>query len=54
MNKPFKETVRQRTNRDPQFRNELLTEAIRAINCGDAVLAKALILECIWEETNDE
>ncbi len=43
MNKPFKETVRQRANHDPEFRTELLKEVLKAINCGDVELAKALL-----------
>ena len=61
MNKPFKETIRQRANRDAHFRNETLKEALEALNCGDIDVAKALISDCIWDEwvglnweTNDE
>ena len=49
MTRDFKETVRQRANNDPEFRNGLLKEALDAIDCGDGDVAKALIRDCIWE-----
>jgi len=44
----FKETVKDRANRDPEFRNEILKEALEAIDCGDIDVAKALLRNCIW------
>ena len=49
MSKPFKETVRQRASRDPQFRNETLKEALEALNRGDIDVAKSLISDCVGE-----
>ena len=54
-NREFKETVRQRANHDPEFRTELLKEVLKAINCGDIEVAKALLEAHLnKEETNDE
>jgi len=55
MNKPIKVTIKQRASRDPEFRTELLKEALEAINCGDIEVAKALLETHLnKEETNDE
>ena len=43
MSKPIKDTVNERVARDPEFRKELLKEALEAINCGDIELAKSLL-----------
>ena len=42
-NRDFKETVKERANRDPHFRKEILEEALEAINLGDIELAKSLL-----------
>lgn len=43
----FKETVKDRANRDPEFRNQLLTEALEAIVCGEVEVAKILLRDYI-------
>lgn len=54
-NPEFKETVKQRASHDPEFRTELLKEALEAINCGDIEVAKALLEARLnKEEANDE
>jgi DNA-binding phage protein len=43
----FKETVKDRADRDPEFRNQLLTEALEAIVCGEVEVAKILLRDYI-------
>jgi DNA-binding phage protein len=43
----FKETVQARVNRDPEFRDALLQEAIEAMLEGDLDTGKALMRDCI-------
>jgi len=43
----FKETVKDRADRDPEFRNELLTEALEAIVRGEVEVAKILLRDYI-------
>lgn len=43
----FKETVKDRADRDPEFRNALLTEALEAIVCGDVEVAKVMLRDYI-------
>lgn len=50
MSKDFQETVRERAERDPEFRRALREEAVKA----DNELAKALIENCIKETDDDE
>lgn len=47
LTRDFKETVKDRADRDPEFRNELLAEALEAIVCGDVEVAKVILLEHI-------
>jgi DNA-binding phage protein len=47
LTRDFKETVKDRADRDPEFRNELLTEALEAIVCGDVDVAKVLLRDYI-------
>ena len=47
LSRDFKETVKDRADRDPEFRNELLTEAFEAIVCGDVEVAKVLLRDYI-------
>ena len=47
MSKPIKETIKDRIDRDPEFRKALLTEALEAINCGDVEVAKGLLQDYI-------
>tara|TARA_R100001377_G_scaffold84687_1_gene68828 strand:+ start:1697 stop:1858 length:162 start_codon:yes stop_codon:yes gene_type:complete len=53
MNKPFKETILDRIERDELFRNDLLKEAIRCIDDKEFEIAKAMIKHCL-KEINDE
>tara|TARA_R100001377_G_scaffold36903_1_gene20527 strand:+ start:305 stop:583 length:279 start_codon:yes stop_codon:yes gene_type:complete len=53
MSKPIKVTIKQRANHDPHFRNETLKEALEALNCGDIDVAKALIKNCLKEDTDE-
>ncbi|MGE0282470.1 MAG: DNA-binding protein [Rhizobiaceae bacterium] len=43
LSRSYSETVRERADRDPGFRAALLSEAMEALNAGDADLGKALI-----------
>jgi len=55
MTKPIKDTVNERAARDPEFRYEILKEALDAINCGDIELAKSLLdARLNTKEANDE
>ena len=55
LNRDFKETVKDRADRDPEFRNKLLTEALEAIVCGDVEAAKVMLRDYIDAEgSNDE
>lgn len=47
LTRDFKETVKDRADRDPEFRNELLTEALEAIVCGEGEVAKVLLRDYI-------
>ena len=47
MYKDFRETVKDRADRDPEFRNKLLTEALEAIVCGDVEVAKVMLRDYI-------
>jgi DNA-binding GntR family transcriptional regulator len=47
LTRDFKETVKDRADRDPEFRNELLTEALEAIVCGDVEAAKIMLRDYI-------
>ncbi len=47
LTRDFKETVKARADRDPEFRNELLTEAMEAIVCGDVDVAKVMLRDYI-------
>ena len=47
LTRDFKETVKDRADRDPEFRNELLTEALEAIVCGDVDVAKVMLRDYI-------
>lgn len=47
LTRDFKETVKDRADRDPEFRNELLTEALEAIVCGEVEFAKLLLRDYI-------
>ena len=47
LTRDFKETVKDRADRDSEFRNELLTEALEAIVCGDVEVAKAMLRDYI-------
>lgn len=47
LTRDFKETVKDRADRDPEFRKELLTEALEAIVCGEAEVAKILLRDYI-------
>ena len=47
LTRDFKETVKDRADRDPEFRNELLTEALEAIVCGDVEVAKVMLRDYI-------
>ena len=40
LTREFKETVKDRANRDPEFRKELLTEAMEAVVCGEVERGK--------------
>tara|TARA_R100001377_G_scaffold77344_1_gene54591 strand:- start:130 stop:306 length:177 start_codon:yes stop_codon:yes gene_type:complete len=53
MSKPIQETVSERVARDPEYRNWMLRESIRAIDSSEFKMAKAMIKDCITEETND-
>jgi DNA-binding phage protein len=47
LTRDFKETVKARADLDPEFRNELLTEALEAIVCGEGEVAKVLLRDYI-------
>lgn len=47
LTRDFKETVKARVDRDPEFRDELLKEAHEAIVCGDFDVAKILLRDYI-------
>ena len=47
LTRDFKETVKDRADRDPEFRNGLLTEALEAIVCGDVEVAKVMLRDYI-------
>lgn len=47
LTRDFKETVKDRADRDPEFRKELLTEALEAIVCGYVDEAKLLLRDYI-------
>lgn len=47
LTRDFKETVKDRADRDPGFRDELLTEALEAIVCGDVEVAKVMLRDYI-------
>lgn len=47
LTRDFRETVKDRADRDPDFRNWLLTEALEAVVCGDVEVAKALLRDYI-------
>ena len=47
MYKDYKKTVKDRADLDPEFRNELLTEALEAIVCGDVEVAKVMLRDYI-------
>jgi DNA-binding phage protein len=47
LTRDFKETVKDRADRDPEFRKELLTEALEAIVCGEVEVAKTLLRDYI-------
>ncbi|TWU31404.1 helix-turn-helix domain-containing transcriptional regulator [Novipirellula artificiosorum] len=47
LTRDFKETVKDRADRDPEFRDELLTEALEAIVCGDVDVAKVMLRDYI-------
>ena len=47
LTRDFKETIKDRADRDPEFRNELLTEALEAIVCGDVEVAKVMLRDYI-------
>jgi DNA-binding phage protein len=47
LTRDFKETVKERAERDPEFRNGLLTEAIEAFVRGELEVGKALLRDFI-------
>jgi DNA-binding phage protein len=47
LTRDFKETVRDRVQRDPAFRKALLTEAIEAFLSGDVETGKSVLRDCI-------
>ncbi len=47
LTKDFKETVKERADRDPEFRNELLAEAMVAVVRGEFDVAKILLRDYI-------
>jgi len=47
LTRDFKETVKDRADRDLEFRKELLTEALEAIVCGEVEVAKILLRDYI-------
>jgi hypothetical protein len=47
LTKDFKETVRERLQRDPKFRTELLREAIEYLMSGDVETGKAVLRDYI-------
>jgi DNA-binding phage protein len=47
LTREFRETVKNRAERDPDFRNGLLTEALEAIVRGELDLAKVLLRDFI-------
>ncbi len=47
LTRDFKETVKDRADRDPEFRNGLLTEALEAVVRGELEVAKILLRDYI-------
>ena len=47
LTRDLKETVKDRADRNADFRNELLTEALEAILCGDVEVAKLMLRDYI-------
>jgi DNA-binding phage protein len=47
LTREFKETIRDRVQRDPKFRKELLREGLEAMLCGDLPLAKTILCDYI-------
>lgn len=47
LTRDFRETVKDRADRDPEFRNGLLTEALEAVVQGDFEVAKILLRDYI-------
>ncbi len=47
LTRDFKETVKDRAVRDPEFRNELLTDALEAIVGGDIDVARVMLRDYI-------
>ena len=47
LTRDFRETVKDRANRDPEFRNGLLTEALEAMVRGELEVAKILLRDYI-------
>lgn len=47
LTRDFKETVKERADRDPEFRNGLLTEALEAVVRGELEVAKILLRDYI-------
>jgi DNA-binding phage protein len=47
LTRDFKETIRDRVQRDPKFRKELLREGVEALIEGDVATAKAILRDYI-------
>jgi hypothetical protein len=47
LTRDFKETIRDRVQRDPKFRKELLREGLEAILSGEITLAKTILRDYI-------
>ncbi len=47
LTRDFKETIRNRAERDPKFRKELLREAIEAMLSGEVAVAKTILRDYI-------
>jgi hypothetical protein len=43
LTRDFKETIRARVERDPRFRKELLSEAVKSLRAGDIVTANTIL-----------
>jgi hypothetical protein len=47
LTRDFKETIRDRVQRDPKFRKELLREGLEAMLSGEIILAKTILRDYI-------